>query len=228
MSDLRVLIVDDEPLAAEGHAAYVRRVPGFDVAGITGTVQETLRVLRSHDVDLILLDLNLPDGNGLDIVRCIRAAGGSTDILTITAAREARLVRSAVGLGVVGYLLKPFTFADLRERLEAYQHYRARLDSPGLTTQRGVDAVFRDLRRPAVGAGLPPKGLAGEMLEQVIAVLREASPAGMSASEVARPLGTSRVTARRYLQYLADEGRVARSQRATGSGRPEVVFTWQE
>ncbi len=89
MSDLRVLIVDDEPLAAEGHAAYVRRVPGFDVAGITGTVQETLRVLRSHDVDLILLDLNLPDGNGLDIVRCIRAAGGSTDILTITAAREA-------------------------------------------------------------------------------------------------------------------------------------------
>lgn len=144
------------------------------------------------------------------------------------AAREARLVRSAVGLGVVGYLLKPFTFADLRERLEAYQHYRARLDSPGLTTQRGVDAVFRDLRRPAVGAGLPPKGLAGEMLEQVIAVLREASPAGMSASDVARSLGTSRVTARRYLQYLADEGRVARSQRATGSGRPEVVFTWQE
>jgi len=116
MSDLRVLIVDDEPLAAEGHAAYVRRVPGFDVAGITGTVQETLRVLRSHDVDLILLDLNLPDGNGLDIVRCIRAAGGSTDILTITAAREARLVRSAVGLGVVGYLLKPFTFADLPAR----------------------------------------------------------------------------------------------------------------
>ena len=66
------------------------------------------------------------------------------------------------------------------------------------------------------------------MVDQVIAVLRDAAPAGLSASEVARPLGTSRVTARRYLQYLADEGRVARSQRATGSGRPEVVFTWQE
>ncbi|WIY82157.1 response regulator [Propionimicrobium sp. PCR01-08-3] len=228
MNDLRVLVVDDEPLAAEGHASYVQRVPGFEVAGVTGTVQETLRMLRGHEVDLVLLDLNLPDGNGLDIVRRIRAAGGTVDILPITAAREARLVRNAVALGVIGYLLKPFTFNDLRERLEAYQRFRLQLASDEVTTQRGVDAVFRDLRRPVEAPSVAPKGLVNEVLDEVIAALRASAPEGMSASEVAHGLDTSRVTARRYLQYLADQGRAIRSQRTGGSGRPEVIFTWHE
>lgn len=228
MSSLQVLVVDDEPFAAEGHAAYVRRVPGFEVAAVTGSVWESLRVLHDSQIDLVLLDLNLPDGNGLDIVRRIRAAGGTVDILPITAAREARLVRNAVALGVIGYLLKPFTFNDLRERLEAYQHFLLQLASDEVTTQRGVDAVFRDLRRPVEVSAVAPKGLVNEVLEEVIAVLRASTPEGLSASEVARVLDTSRVTARRYLQYLADQGRALRSQRVTGSGRPEVVFTWHE
>ncbi len=124
MDDLRVLVVDDEPLSARGHAEYVTRVPGFVVAATVGTVREAIQTLSHGQIDLILLDLNLPDGHGLDIARAIRAGGRPVDILTITAGREVELVRAAVSLGVVGYLLKPFTFADLRERLAAYRRYR--------------------------------------------------------------------------------------------------------
>lgn len=226
MAELRVLVVDDEPAVAAGHAEYVRRVPGFVLAGVVGTVQAAVAVLSREQVDLVLLDLNLPDGHGLDIVRGIRGAGRPIDILPITAVREADLVRAALTLGVVGYLLKPFTFADLRERLEAYVRFRAGLDGATAASQAGVDAALGELRRP-VTSSASPKGLSREVLESVIAVLTDARPGALSASEVADAVGTSRVTARRYLQYLADEGRVVRTQRLGGSGRPEVTFAWR-
>ncbi len=226
MTDLRVLVVDDEPEVAAGHAAYVRRVPGFEMVGTAGTVQAAVAVLTRQSVDLVLLDLNLPDGHGLDVVRGIRAAGRPIDILAITAAREVEHVRSALALGVVGYLLKPFTFADLRDRLEAYRRYREGLAATTSASQTAIDAMVGELRRPAT-AGAPPKGLAREVLDAVIDTLTAAHPAALSASEVADAVGASRVTARRYLQYLADEGRVARAQRLGGSGRPEVTFAWR-
>lgn len=225
MADLRVLVVDDEPEVAAGHAAYVRRVPGFTLVGTAGTVHAAVAVLGRTPVDLVLLDLNLPDGHGLDVVRGLRAAGRPIDIVTITAAREVEHVRSALSLGVVGYLLKPFTFADLRERLEAYRRFREGLDGATSASQATVDAMFGELRRPASSA-TTPKGLARDVLESVIAALTSADGA-LSASEVAAAVGASRVTARRYLQYLADEGRVARAQRLGGSGRPEVTFAWR-
>ena len=223
MDDLRVLVVDDEPLSARGHAEYVTRVPGFVVAATVGTVREAIQTLSHGQIDL-----NLPDGHGLDIARAIRAGGRPVDILTITAGREVELVRAAVSLGVVGYLLKPFTFADLRERLAAYRRYREGIASTTTASQSGVDEFFRDLRRPLAAGGLPPKGLAGNVLDRVIELLRDAGPAGLSASEVSTALGMSRVTARRYLQYLADEGYAGRGQRVGGSGRPEVTFKWRE
>ena len=192
MADLRVLVVDDEPEVAAGHAAYVRRVPGFELVGTAGTVQTAVSVLTRQAVDLVLLDLNLPDGHGLDVVRGIRAAGRPIDILAITAAREVEHVRSALALGVVGYLLKPFTFADLRERLEAYRRFREGLAGATSASQATVDAMFGELRRPTT-SGTSPKGLARDVLEAVIGALTDVQPAALSASDL------SWVTVRRFL-----------------------------
>ncbi len=229
MTDLSVLIVEDEAFVASAHADFVERVPGFAVVGVVGTVRDASRFLSRAAVDLLLLDLNLPDGSGLEVVRGVRAAGLPVDILTITAAREVEPVRAALTLGVVGYLLKPFTFADLRDRLEAYQRYRAGLDAVPAASQAAVDAMFADLRGPASASA--PKGLDRGVLDEVIGLLRSPGPddwRGRSASEVGESLGMSRVTARRYLQYLAEQGRATRTQRLGGSGRPEVIFTWRD
>ncbi|MGC5629176.1 response regulator [Georgenia sp. Z1344] len=228
MDDLQVLIVDDEDVAVTGHSAYVGRIPGFGVAGTARTKQDALRFLGSARVDLVLLDLNLPDGHGLEIARAIRTANHPADVMAITAAREIELVRAAVSLGGVGYLLKPFTFADLRDRLESYRRYREGLDSSDAASQSGVDAIFRELRRPVLATDNAPKGLVGGVLDTVIAALRAGGSDGLSASQVGDEVGVSRVTARRYLQYLADSGRAQRGQRLGGSGRPEVTYTWDE
>ena len=134
--------------------------------------------------------------------------------------------RPARARGVVGSLLKPLPSADRRERLEAYRRFREGLAGATSASQATVDAMFGELRRPTT-SGTSPKGLARDVLEAVIGALTDVQPAALSASEVADAVGTSRVTARRYLQYLADEGRVARAQRLGGSGRPEVTFAWR-
>ena len=224
---LGVLVVEDEEVAASAHAAFVERVPGFQLVGVARSCVDARRLLRSHPgTELLLLDMHLPDGHGLDLLQSLRMEGHHPDAIAVTSARDLEVVKRAVALGVVLYLLKPFTFAALRAKLEQYAAYREQLDATERTVvQDEVDQLIGTLRTPGDHAGLP-KGMSAETLRLVTDRLRGA-PSGQSALEVAQVIGTSRVTARRYLEHLADTGRAARRQRYGGSGRPEVEYAWR-
>lgn len=220
---LRVLVVEDEPVALEAHVAYVERLDGFVVAGSARTAQAALQVLQGVPVDVVLLDMNLPDGHGLDVVRSMRAAGHGADIIAVTSARDLDVVRAAVSQGVVQYVLKPFVFATLRDRLTAYRAYRAQLGSEReVGTQAEVDRMLAGLRPPQEST--LAKGMSEDVLARVVATLR--ASAGMSASELAERVVVSRVTARRYAEHLATSGLATRHSRHTGQGRPEVEYRW--
>jgi len=218
---LRVLIVEDDPVAAEAHRTYVDRLPGFTCLGIAGTAARALHVLSQEQVDLVLLDMNLPDGHGLDVVRRMRAAGNQTDVVAVTAAREVAAVQAAARIGVVQYVLKPFAFETLRDRLNAYARQRRSAESGQVVADQ--DEVDR-LLHPATVSSVP-KGLAGSVLDRVVKLLGNRE--GWTAEEVGAELGTSRITARRYLEHLADQGQALRTQRYDGrSGRPKVEYSW--
>jgi len=220
---ISVLVVEDDLVAAEAHRTYVQRTPGFAVAGVVHDGQTALRFLREHRVDVVLLDFNLPDLHGLQVCRAIRAAGGAIDVIAVTSARDLSTVRSAVSQGVVQYLLKPFTFSSLREKLERYADYRLALAGGGPAAgQSEVDRAFAALR--GVDTGTLPTGLAAETLESVARVLQAGD--GLSAGEVADRCGVSRVTARRYLEHLAESGVAVRSPRYGRTGRPELEYRW--
>ena len=225
MSEIGVLIVEDEPVAADAHQAYVERIPGFVVRGVAHDGAGAIRQLAnpSSGIDLVLLDMHLPDLHGLDVVRAMRTAGHRADVIAVTSARDLDVVRAAVSQGIVQYLLKPFTFAALREKLERYAAYRQQLAGDVAISQHEVDRVLATLRGSDSG-GLP-KGMSRESLDAVVLVLRPSSE-GLSASEVAGAVGASRVTARRYLEYLADSALVVRRARYGGAGRPEVEYHW--
>ncbi len=223
--DARVLIVEDDELSAQAHAAYVRRTAGFEVAGVARSSVEALRLLRGDpDVHLVLLDMNLPDGHGLGLLQAMRSQGHLCDVIAVTAARDVEVVKRAVAQGVVLYLLKPFTYAGFRAKLDQYADYRERLAAGGSVGQAEVDRMLGVLRTAPASTSLP-KGMSADTLRDVTAALR-ASDAPLSASEVAAALGASRVTARRYLEYLARESMADRTPRYGGSGRPEVEYRW--
>lgn len=222
---IRVLVVDDDALALELHTAYVGRVPGFEVVGQAAGARAALTAIAdpARPVDLVLLDMTMPDGAGLDVARRVRALGSGVDMIAVTAVRDAATVRAAVSAGVVQYLIKPFTFAAFRERLEAYRAYAEGLDrARGDATQFEVDALLGSLRTVAPGL---PKGLGDATLQAVAERVRTAAGA-VSSTEVGESQGMSRVTARRYLEHLADVGRVRREPRYGGPGRPEIAYAW--
>jgi response regulator of citrate/malate metabolism len=222
---IRVLVVDDDALALELHAAYVARVDGFEVAGLASSARAALAALTdpAREIDLVLLDLTLPDGGGLDVARVARAQGIPVDIIAVTAVRDAATVRAAVTIGVMHYLIKPFPFAAFRERLESYRAYVEGLSqAAGTTTQSEVDALLGTLRASAPPL---PKGLAEETLSSVAARLRAAASA-LSSTEVGEAEGMSRVTARRYLEHLVDAGKATRVPRYGTPGRPEITYAW--
>lgn len=217
---IRVLIVEDEAIAVEAHTAYVERTSGFVVDAVARSIQEAIRHLQHGTVDLILLDMHLPDGHGLDLVRQLRAAGSACDVIAVTSARDADVVRRAVSHGVVAYLLKPFSYAMFQAKLRQYEQFRRTIDGSGSIDQEDVDAAFGAMRPSPAPR---PKGLSAESLEAVRRVLASADE-GLTASEVGGLVGASRVTARRYLEHLAELGEIDRATRYGGTGRPHVEY----
>ncbi|MFF3734178.1 response regulator [Streptomyces sp. NPDC002476] len=217
---IRVLVVEDDPVAADAHRLYVGRVPGFEVAAVAHSRAEAVRALDRTPVDLLLLDLYLPDGHGLHLLRSLRAAGHSADVIAVTSARDLSVVREGVSLGVVQYVLKPFTFATLRDRLVRYAEFRAAAGEA--SGQDEVDRALGVLRAPQPNR--LPKGLSAPTLEAVIRVLRASD--GVTAAAAGTELGISRITARRYLEHLVTTGRAVRKPQYGQVGRPELHYRW--
>ena len=225
---IHVLLVDDDALTLELHRTYLERLDGFRVVaectGARAAVSAILERPPAEGIDLVLLDMTMPDGTGLDVLRHVRARAADVDVIAVTGVRDADVVRQMVGLGVAQYLVKPFPFAVFRDRLEQYRAYRERArEASGPATQSEIDAMLGALR-PSGTVALP-KGLSADTLERVTARVRETG--ALSAAEAATALGMSRVAARRYLEHLADAGHVIRSPRYGTPGRPETEYRWE-
>ena len=220
---IEVLIVDDDFMVAKIHKGFVERTPGFEVVGVAHTGAQALAEADRLQPDLVLLDVYLPDTTGLELLQELREAVPELDVLVISAAREADTVRRALRGGIVHYLMKPFSYDDLRERLEHYQQAYVGLDSSSdETAQADVDRVF--------GVGRAderlPKGFSAETLRLVEETLRQ-DEGDLSAAETAAALGVSRVSARRYLEHLADSGKAEVRLRYGEVGRPERRYAWR-
>lgn len=222
----RVLVVDDEPVAARTHAEYVQRMDGFEVVAVARTGAEALAVLSATTVDVVLPDVSLPDMSGLDILRRLRVQRQDVDVVAVTSARNLEIVREAVGLGVAAYVLKPFVFATLRDRVEQAVRYRAQVQrATDVASQSEVDALLASLRSRPPREGLP-KGLSADVWEQATVFVRDAG-APVSAAELAAGTGVSRVTARRYLEHMEAQSLVQRGARRSTAGRPVIEYGWQ-
>jgi CheY-like chemotaxis protein len=157
MMTIRTLVVDDDYRVAKIHAAGIDRVPGFTCVGQAHTAAEARQAVAELQPELLLLDIYLPDEDGLAILRGLNSADGTgPDCIVITAARDLDTVRTAMHLGAVYYLVKPFGFPQLRDQLDAYRRWRQQTSGSGDADQATVDALYNLLRGPATKPATTP------------------------------------------------------------------------
>ncbi|MGW0971093.1 response regulator [Streptomyces sp. NPDC002516] len=221
---IEVLVVDDDTRVARVNAAYVERVPGFRVAGQAHSAAEALlRMEALPRPDLVLMDHHLPDETGLAVVQEMRRRGLQIDVIMVTAARDLTIVRAALRQGVLQYLVKPFSFAGLRAKLESYAELRRTLERGGTAEQADVDLIFGTLASGTVPD--LPTGHSPPTAELVRRALLSAE-GSLSAQEVAEETGLSRQTAQRYLKLLERTGKTRLILRYGDAGRPEHRYAW--
>lgn len=210
----RALIVEDDPRVASLHRAFLE-AEGFAVVAVVQGAWEALEFLEAlqEPLDLVILDLYLPDGHGLDLLPALE---GIYTVI-ITAAKDVPTVERALLGGAMDYLIKPFTRSRFQEALARYRAFRS-LTQKEEVSQEDLDRL---LARRRTGKGVDPI-----TLERIVSVLASAEGA-LTAEEVARSLGLSRVSAWRYLQRLVQEGRVEALPVYGQPGRPARAYLWK-
>lgn len=208
-ADLRVLIVDDDFRVGGLHRDAVIGVAGFTALEAVRGVREARAAVRDHQPDLVLCDVYLPDGDGIDLVAEI-----DVDAIVISAASDAHTVRRALRAGALGYLVKPFDPRLLRDRLDGYRRYRNLL-ADGDVDQETIERAQRVLHGRDAGGATPSQ----TVTERVI--LEQLAAGEASASAIAERIGVSRATAQRHLANLAARGAVEVGLRYGATGRPE-------
>lgn len=222
---LSVMIVEDDARVAQINSAFVQQVPGFSVAGVAGSAAEAERMLAECEPDLLILDLYLPDGSGLDLLNRVRAHLLKADVIVVTAAKEALTLQRALRAGAVDYILKPYRFERFAEALTRYREKRQELAA---ATELELEQanVDRLLGRTTIVTTELPKGIDPITLERVVTGL-EGSTQAQTAEEFGASIGLSRTTARRYLEYLVGIGRASVQAVYGDVGRPERLYLLQ-
>lgn len=219
-SKISIVIVEDDIRIAEIHRRNLDKINTVEVIGIAASKEEAMILFDVLNPDLVLLDIYLPDGNGLDILRQLRQKESSPDVILITADRDVNTLQEAMRGGVIDYLLKPVIFSRLEESINKYliqkQQFTNRVD----IDQSMVDAMLNSTSSATISR--LPKGIDGVTLEKVRQLFVNKNQ--LTADQAGELIGASRTTARRYLEYLISSGELSADLSYGSVGRPERTY----
>lgn len=214
---INVLVLDDDFYVGQIHCRYVNEVAGFHALEPVRDLRTARRVLAEEDVDLLLADYVLPEGNGIELIR-----ETDVDAIMLSAVAEAQVVRSALRAGAMTYILKPFAAEELQDFLRRYARFRRYWDREKVS-QPELERQLRSLHDVAAPGSAPGRGLGSSTSGRILESL-EGADSPMTAMEVSEAVGTSRATAQRHLAKLAESRAVTVSLQYGTTGRPEHLY----
>ena len=218
----KVLIVEDDPMVAMINEQFVSRHKDFVVAHKCNDGKSALEYLDENEVDLIILDVYMPYMDGFETLRQIRKKQISVDVIMVTAANEREQLKEGLHLGVVDYLVKPFTFERFKVALDKFIAQSEALKDLDKVNQKNIDFLIDKSRKKA--NELYPKGIQEKTLQTIIEHLKENKNKWLTGDEIAEKVGLTGVTVRRYMTHLSETGMVIADMNYGTGGRPCMLY----
>lgn len=218
----RVLIVEDDPMVAMINEQYVNRSKSFSVIGKCRNGKAALEFLKKNEVDLIVLDVYMPQMDGFETLRQIRRQQIPVEAIMVTAANDRESLEEALRLGIIDYLVKPFTFDRFRMALDKFVAQNDALKELDTLNQKSIDFIIDSSRKKS--GEVYPKGIQEKTLRLILAHLREADGEWLTGDDIAARAGLTSVTVRRYMGYLVECGLAAGEMNYETGGRPCMLY----
>ena len=197
---------------------YIKRNKNFEIVGKYKDGKSLLEFLEDHEADLLMLDVYMPQMDGFETLREIRNKQIMVDAIMVTAANDKDAIEEALHLGVVDYLVKPFTFDRFQMALEKYVAQRNAFKDIDTFNQTSIDHIIVSARKKSLVS--LPKGIQEKTLQLIMEHLRVNRGQWFTGDEIAEITGLTGVTVRRYMNYLAESGRVVDEMNYETGGRP--------
>ena len=227
MNKITVLLIEDDPMVSEVNRQFIERVPNFEVIASARNGRIGLEKIEQLSPQLVFIDMFMPEKNGLETLLEIRAKQYPIDVIAVTADNQIETITKCLRLGVVDYIIKPFTYERVERALLAYEQRLANFSETSALTQEGIDTIlFHNTFTKSVST-VPdsdavnelPKGFNKATLMKVLTYLKT-SKGGVSADDVAANIGVARVTARRYLDFMEKQKLIKVEIQYGSIGRP--------
>jgi len=201
---LRLLVVDDHEVVRQGLVALLGRREGFQVVAEAGTVAEAIEAARRFEPDIVVMDVRLPDGSGVEACREIRSEFPGTRVVMLTSYPDEEAVLSAIVAGASGYLLKQVRARDLITALETVGRGGSLLD-PAVT-----EKVLERIRRIATGGQSDELAALTAQERRILLLVAE----GKTNKEIASEIFLSDKTVKNYVSSILSKLNLERRAQA--------------
>lgn len=224
----QVIIIEDDPMVASINRTYVELNRNLKVAGVFSNGQDALAYLEKNPADLAIMDFYMPIMNGLELLREIRKRNKTLDIIMVTAANDAVHIKQLLSLGIIDYLVKPFEYVRFNHALAKFIEHQELLKQQNFSQQQ-LDALL-DLS-PASMSDVSEelnKGLQDATLKMILNFMKEHGQESLTSKQIAEETHLSRVTIRRYMDYLVEKQKIVKDIDYTTGGRPSIIYRYMK
>ncbi len=222
----KVIIVEDDPMVAAINRQYVELSSSFHVESIFKNGVLALQYLQNKTVDLIILDYYTPQMNGDEFIDQLHAAGKTPAIIMVTSANDADTVHKLISRGVTDYLVKPFEYERFQAALDRFDKRQKEMQATTSTSDLGQNEIDKLFSPAEVYTPKVPltKGLNERTLELIKSYLSEHPDEVFSSEQLSEQVHLSRITVRRYLNYLVETNELVSMIDYQTGGRPSIKY----
>ena len=209
---IKVMIIEDDPMVRAINSKFLEKIDDFHLVKSVSNLFDAKQFISQETIDLILLDIYLPNENGIDLLKWLRNEEIKTDVILITADNTSKRILESFRYGAVDYLIKPFTLERFIETMNDFKKRYNGLNNLEIIEQNELDKCISKSAAPEKEVEASEddfeKGINKYTYKIIWDEVEKSTEKYLTAKKLSEKTGVARVTVRKYLEYMEKEGKL--------------------